>query len=276
MGKTGWISVDDLRDLDEFRAFLNDGSSSNSLAQHLRPRLSKITIDNLSQSDIGRDFGELLAKDLNSVIVAGPLYSPATFANVPLSARTQSLIQVRMRGDSLYAFNRRLLAESLPQFIEYSKPQQLLDSYWERQDEDSFADILKELNPVILTLLRFLGCTDQNEAADIRQEVLIGLARYFPRFRGRHEKQLKSLVYTFTHRRFVEWLRRKKRRREESKAPEALVADADRAKQDESLPAQTRIDLEFANKILSALPENQRSILYLRFRDDYSFKEIGT
>ncbi len=57
---------------------------------------------------------DLLA-ELNRLITAGPLYDPARFAGVPLSAATQSLLTKHPAGPEMVGLNRLLLEDAFPQ-----------------------------------------------------------------------------------------------------------------------------------------------------------------
>ena len=269
-----WISIDDIDDLSGFRDFLNNGHSPGSLVDFLRKRFTSETLSCLSKRPSPNTLGDLLAQDLSHITEERQLFDPSVFESAKLSQITRNNLGRELEGDALRAHNKRLLAETLPQFIKYSPLQLALDRFREQEGGDSLNQLLSALNGMILTFLYVQGCTEE-DAQDLRQETLLKVTRYLPQFRGRIDRQLKTLAYRIAYCRHVELLRKRKRKKEELREPTALEQEVDQARQDHRVPDGVKVDLEFADRMLASMKPIDRAILQLSYHDGCTIEEIA-
>ncbi len=93
------------------------GASSDPVSNYLFNHLSAETRSLLAGGRKDAALGRALAKDLNQLLEAGPLYDPARFATVNLSERTQRFVKQNPQGHTRIRLNRILLEEAYPKEI---------------------------------------------------------------------------------------------------------------------------------------------------------------
>jgi thioredoxin-like negative regulator of GroEL len=79
--------------------------------------LSERTRETLNEGEPGSKLAKRLAKDLNGLLEAGPLYDPARFAGIKLSDRTLRFVKEDPQSHTRIRLNRLLLEEAYPELL---------------------------------------------------------------------------------------------------------------------------------------------------------------
>lgn len=112
----------DFTDLPAFAANLKHPSATDWVSLYLSAKLSPATRALLESNNTGPELRKALAKDLNQIILDGPIYDEKRFANVSLSAETKKQVAENPEGKDLVHLNRRLLNEAYTGEIKNRKP----------------------------------------------------------------------------------------------------------------------------------------------------------
>jgi RNA polymerase sigma-70 factor (ECF subfamily) len=145
-------------------------------------------------------------------------------------------------------------------------------------NEDQFQKVVEQHYDRLFRAARFM-CADEHAAEDLVHETFLAAAESFSRFRGR------STVYTWLYGIMLNKLRRWIRRRRRSTVSlQQLSGDDPDGRAGEVLPAdgplpfeevERRERAERVRRAMAELPEDQRSVIALRFVDGLSYQEIG-
>jgi undecaprenyl pyrophosphate phosphatase UppP len=111
----------DFTDLPALSAKLQRPEQTDWVSLYLAAKLSPETRTLLANNN-GAELPKALVKDLNQIILSGPIYDAKRFAGVTLSPETQKQIGENPDGKDLVRLNRRLLNEAYPQAIKNRKP----------------------------------------------------------------------------------------------------------------------------------------------------------
>src|SRR5215208_4071246 len=134
--------------------------------------------------------------------------------------------------------------------------------------EAAWQELYTDLAPVVLGYLRANGAPD---AEDVLSEVFLQVARDIARFDG-EERGFRSWVFTIAHHRLIDARRHAARRPVDlSPEPPEPRGRADDAA-DEAL---ARIGVEEVQRVLSALSDEQRTVLLLRVIGDLSIDDVA-
>jgi RNA polymerase sigma factor (sigma-70 family) len=134
--------------------------------------------------------------------------------------------------------------------------------------EAAWQELYTGLAPVVLGYLRANGAPD---AEDVLSEVFLQVARDIGRFEG-EERGFRSWVFTIAHHRLIDARRHSARRPVDlSPEPPEPRGRADDAA-DEAL---ARIGVEEVKRVLSALSDEQRTVLLLRVIGDLSIDDVA-
>jgi RNA polymerase sigma-70 factor (ECF subfamily) len=136
--------------------------------------------------------------------------------------------------------------------------------------EWAWTRIYDDLAPRVVGYLRAHGADDPE---DLAGEVFLHVVRGLPGFRG-GRAELRAWTFAIAHRRMVDELRRRRRRRVEPASPEA-IADAMGAGGDVRDDADARIADASIRAAIDELPPDQRSVLLLRIIGDLTIDEIA-
>ena len=112
----------DFTDLPALAAKLNHPAQDDWVSLYLAAKLTPETKALLASNNTGADAQKALVKDLNQILLGGPIYDEKRFANVKLSAETMKQIGENPDGKDLVRLNRKLLNETYPQAIKNRKP----------------------------------------------------------------------------------------------------------------------------------------------------------
>jgi tetratricopeptide (TPR) repeat protein len=121
---TSWFAPEDFTGLGSLAAKLRPGGNQDALSQWLYQNLSKDTQGLLAGGDspqlrkaLAADLNVLLERELKTKkdgLITDPLYVPARFAGVKLSAYVQDFISQNPQSDTRIRLNRLLLEEAYP------------------------------------------------------------------------------------------------------------------------------------------------------------------
>jgi undecaprenyl pyrophosphate phosphatase UppP len=112
----------DFTDLPGFAGKLKHPAAADWVSQFLYAKLSPDTRALLESNNTGPELRKALVKDLNQVLLDGPVYDVKRFADAKLSAETMKQVAENPEGKDLLRLNRRLLNETYPQEIKNRKP----------------------------------------------------------------------------------------------------------------------------------------------------------
>lgn len=135
-------------------------------------------------------------------------------------------------------------------------------------DESAWKELFEAVAPGVLGYLRANGAPDPE---DVLGETFLQVARDIAGFEG-EEAGFRSWVFTIAHHRLIDARRRSARRPVELSAePPEPEKPADDAAEE----ALAQLGTERVQSILSALTEDQRAVLLLRFVADMSVEDVA-
>jgi uncharacterized repeat protein (TIGR04138 family) len=132
LGGSPAFSADDFKQLDALAARLR--KHSEPVSQFLWQALAEATRVAIAAGKSDELLADMLAADLNRIIVSGPLYEAPRFAHLSLSRGAKCLIGQKVKGAHLARFNRLLLEDAYP--VELAKSHGVLA----KTEQDSRAD----------------------------------------------------------------------------------------------------------------------------------------
>lgn len=143
-------------------------------------------------------------------------------------------------------------------------------------DKQHFAQLVARYGEPIRRYVRRLGCTDENDQADVVQEIFI---KVFVNLNGYDPAlSFSSWLYRIAHNETISFFRRKKIRPAALRLNPADTEDffsrlAD--EQDFLDLAHARSDAALLQKVVGELEPKYREVLTLRFLEDKSYSEIS-
>jgi RNA polymerase sigma-70 factor (ECF subfamily) len=136
--------------------------------------------------------------------------------------------------------------------------------------EWAWTRIYEELAPKIVGYLRAHGAADPE---DLAGEVFLQVVRGLPAFGG-GEREFRAWTFTIAHRRLVDDLRRRRRRRVEV-APADVIEWAAGAGGDVYEDGEAQMADASVRAAIETLPTDQRSVVLLRIIGDLTIEEIA-
>jgi RNA polymerase sigma-70 factor (ECF subfamily) len=120
-------------------------------------------------------------------------------------------------------------------------------------------------------VLGYLRAQGAREAEDLTSEVFLRVFDRIPQFSG-DEPHFRSWLFTIAHRILIDDARRRQRR------PQMTSLDVDvesRTTGDVEGEALANVGAEWADKLLSSLPPDQRAVVALRVTSDLSLEQVA-
>lgn len=153
--------------------------------------------------------------------------------------------------------------------------QQLIDGYLAGDDESLDFLIKRYLKPIYSFVYRYVG--NEQEAEDITQEIFVKVWRNLKKFN--QNKKFKTWIFSIAKNTSIDWLRKKK----------AMPFSNFENEKGENLLTKTLIDpyplpdeiferigiTEMLNKVMNQLIPEYRMVLFLRYNDHFTFREIA-
>jgi RNA polymerase sigma-70 factor (ECF subfamily) len=136
-------------------------------------------------------------------------------------------------------------------------------------DERAWAQLYRELAPVVLGYLRARGAPD---ADDLLGEVFVQAVRDLPRFEG-SEQDLRAWLLAIAHNRLADELRRRGRRPVDPMSPEAVPEPEPAASAERE--ALERIGADEVRRLTSLLSPDQQAVILLRILGGLTVGEIA-
>jgi RNA polymerase sigma factor (sigma-70 family) len=140
----------------------------------------------------------------------------------------------------------------------------------QRGEHPALAELYRDLAPVVLGYLRANRAPDPE---DVASEVFVAMVKSLGRFSG-EENQFRSWVLTITHRRMVDAVRARQRRKEDATERIHLDRYAPSVRSGEVLALQ-RLDAQGALDAIDDLTDDQRAVLLLRVLADLSIEDVA-
>lgn len=137
-------------------------------------------------------------------------------------------------------------------------------------DEAAITSIYRDLAPLVIGYARGLGARDPE---DVASETFIAVVKGLRRFQG-DERQFRSWVLTITHRRTVDEVRRRQRRRDDPVEHPTLVGEPSDLP-DPGDDALARVRVAELLAAVEQLTPDQRSVLLLRTLADLPLQDVA-
>jgi len=152
---------------------------------------------------------------------------------------------------------------------------QLIAKYL-KDDEQSLEILIKRyLRPIYSFVYRYVG--DQQEAEDITQEVFVKVWRNLKKFN--RNKKFKTWIFSIAKNTSIDWLRRKKNRPFSNfENEEGYNSLANMIADPAPLPNEILAQKDIAgtlNIAVNQLTLRYRMVLFLRYNDHFTFREIA-
>ena len=151
----------------------------------------------------------------------------------------------------------------------------LIEGYLKGAKTDLEILISRYLKPIYRFVFRFTGNSDDTE--DITQDVFVKMWRNIKKFD--RSKNFKTWIFSIAHNTAVDFVRKKKSIPfSEFDDEEGGNAITDTLADDTSLPDElfrTKDLSESLSYAIDKLPPKQRTVMLLRYSDDFTFKEIA-
>ncbi len=139
------------------------------------------------------------------------------------------------------------------------------------QESAYFGCLMKRYEGKLLAYIRRLSGFDQEEAADILQNVFIKI--YYNLNDFDNDLKFSSWIYRITHNETIDELRKK------SVRPQIILSDDEWSRVSGQIDLEKEINQNFdrdeVNAILVGLDKKYRDVLILKFLEDYDYRDIS-
>ncbi|MCH5251602.1 MAG: sigma-70 family RNA polymerase sigma factor [Lachnospiraceae bacterium] len=139
------------------------------------------------------------------------------------------------------------------------------------EDKIKFEKLYKNIHRRLLYVaLKFLH--NQQDAEDIVHDVFAKIAKDYPKYRGKPEKEMLSLGFVMVRNASINLIRARERHKE---TPIEIKDDLLGTEADPLEDVLKEENVEVLNQALTDLNEEDKNILVLRYYHSMSYKEIG-